>query len=190
MTTLKKCEDALVDAFDAFQSGKLQNSSGHAEKLEDNFLPGVNIEMFESDFAEGSGGELIGNPSAPPKMQAIRSSSALVVNNFALWKEEPRHLSLCGVNGFRSLRFEAKCPMGIRGTPPHLDVLLEKDDNVVAIESKCLECLDSHPAKFSPSYDAIRDDRANSPWFAQIAILRKDPEKYQFLNAAQLVKHY
>jgi len=30
----------------------------------------------------------------------------------------------------------------------------------------------------------------NSPWYAQIAILRDDPRKYRFLNAAQFVKHY
>lgn len=129
-------------------------------------------------------------PPARPKMCAVHSSAALVVNTFARWKEDPSGLSLCGMSGFQKMRFEAQCPSGLRGTPSHLDVLLEGSDGILAIESKFLETLSEKRASFKPAYDEITDARRESPWCRQIAVLRDQSGKYRFLDAAQLVKHF
>src|SRR5262249_12284770 len=63
---------------------------GHKDyvvKLTDNLLPGITLNMFQEEFGSGAGGELTwyerNGTLRPPKMHAVHSSSALVVNCFA-----------------------------------------------------------------------------------------------------------
>jgi hypothetical protein len=49
-------------------------------------------------------------------------------------------------------QFEQKCPMGLEGTPPNLDLVAMSDKGVIGVESKCTEFLCQHTAKFSPAY--------------------------------------
>ena len=67
MTVSERCREALINAFDSFRSKESRDSSGYVERLENNFLPGVKFEMFESDFAEGSGVSLLGSPLSFPR---------------------------------------------------------------------------------------------------------------------------
>ena len=53
-------------------------------------------------------------PAAP-----ARQLPALTINSFLNWQRCPDRLALAGESGFRELRFEARCPTGIRGTPPN-----------------------------------------------------------------------
>lgn len=74
--------------------------------------------------------------------------------------------------------------------PPNLDVLADGVNGVVAIESKCLEILTPHSAKFAPAYEAeIRDERRRTSWFREMRRLIEEPRAYRWLDAAQLVKH-
>ena len=78
----------------------------------------------------------------------------------------------------------------VRGTPPNLDVLLERSDRVVATESKCTEHLSAHTARFSSAYlTGIRDARRESGWYRELLRLVDAPQAYRWLNAAQLIKH-
>jgi hypothetical protein len=68
--------------------------------------------------------------------------------------------------------------------------LTEGPNGVVAIESKCLEYLTPHSAKFAPAYEhEIQDSRRQSVWFAEMQHLVQQPHRYRWLDAAQLVKH-
>jgi hypothetical protein len=156
--------------------------SGYALRLEDNMIDGVSRQLFEADYLAGAGRELHG------KMRAVHSSAALVVNTFARWRERPATLCLAGATGFDSLRFEAVFPTGLGGTPPHLD-LAAQGSELIAVESKFLEYLTPKPPVFSRSYDTIADSRRDSPWFALVDLLRREPARFRFLDAAQLVKH-
>ena len=99
-------------------------------------------------------------------------------------------MQICGTEGFKSLHLEKKCPTGLRGTLPHLDVLTEHADHIVAIESKCTEYLSFPSAEFSTSYETkICDARRESSWFREMQRLIKSPETYKCLDAAQLIKH-
>jgi hypothetical protein len=73
--------------------------------------------------------------------------------------------------------------------PPHLDVLLERGEAIVGVESKCTEYLSPKTSKVAAAYLALAtegDERAASPWFAALA----DVPSFRFLDAYQLVKHY
>jgi hypothetical protein len=144
----------------------------------------VTLTDFEADLRQGDGNELEG------KFRAAHSSCALAVNTFAPFKSNPAALPLPVGTGFTSLRFERKCPHGLRGKSPNLDVLAECPSGVVAIESKCLEPLELHEAEFSPAYAAgIVDERRQTGWFREMLRLSDKPDDYRWLDAAQLVKH-
>ncbi|MDE3049508.1 MAG: hypothetical protein KGJ48_06350 [Nitrospirota bacterium] len=162
----------------------------YSSNVEANLLDGVPFADLRKAFDDGKGQELHGDAQQPPKMAAVYSSSALVVNTFGPWHQGPSNLVVNGHRGFKTMSFEAQVPHGLKGTPPHLDLRLDAEDRVLAIESKCLEYLRPKKAVFAPAYDTIVDHRARSPWFRHIAALRENSDHYQYLDAAQLIKHY
>lgn len=162
----------------------------YAASVESNLLDGVPFADIRQAFDDGKGKELHGDGQHPPKMAAVYSSSALVVNTFGPWHRDVSDITVNGHSGFKTMLFEAQVPHGLRGISPHLDLRLDADDRVLAIESKCLEYLTPKPARFSPAYDTIVDQRAESPWFRHIDVLRHNDQQYRYLDAAQLIKHY
>jgi hypothetical protein len=118
------------------------------------------------------------------------SSSALAVGSFAPWQRDTRLFSLARLTGFDAgLEFDAECPNGVSSVPPKLDVLLERGEDILAVESKCTEYLASKTPEVSRAYLRLahqHDARAASRWFAALAAV---PE-FQLLDAYQLVKHY
>lgn len=164
----------------------------YASSVEANLFDAIPFVDLRQAFDDGKGQELHGDATHPPKMAAIYSSSALVLNTFGPWYRDLSHLVVNRHRGFKTMTFEAQVPHGLKGTPPHLDMRLDVDDRVLAIESKCLEYLYPmrKPAWFAPAYDTIVDHRAQSPWFRHIAALRENSERYRYLDAAQLIKHY
>jgi hypothetical protein len=182
----RACRNALVEAFRKSAPGILLSENGYASTVNDNLIEGVGLRDFETDLQQGDGNEL------KEKFRAAHSSSALVINTFAPFKANPHALQLVGRDGFAPLAFERKCPHGIPGrrTQPNLDALAEDLTGIVAVESKCLEYLSSHAAKFAPAYESeIKDERCQSGWFREMQRLRKSPRAYRWLDAAQLIKH-
>lgn len=165
-----------------------REENGYTATLTANLLPGIDALDYQEEFRQGSGKELDG---AKAKMQAVYSSSALALNSFCPWKRDLIRLRVAGCEGFTGLRFEEQCPSGLGGTHPNLDLVLRLiDGGVVAIESKFLEPLSVHKAKFAASYNSIQDHRKDTGWFSELRQLRDNPGKYQYLDAAQLIKHY
>lgn len=178
---------ALIAAFDEASGGAARDDRGYVANISDNFAPGLNWKMIEPAFRDGAGQETIARRGRRPKMLAVHSSSALAVNVFGPWVDRPSEVSLLGGSGFDDLKFERRCPTGLRGTPPHLDVFLSAEESVVGIESKCLETLSEHDVRFSVAYDRLADK--NTPWSRLIRELNSFPNAYRFLDVAQLVKH-
>ena len=180
--TLERAKARLLDAARRAKPQAMFDAAGYSLRLEDNLVEGVSRDEFEADYVAAAGQELGG------KMRAAHSSAALVVNTFALWRKSPSTRFLADVTGFSALRFEVVFPTGLGGTPPHLD-LVAYGPAPIAVESKCLEYLTPKTPVFSRSYDTITDARRDSPWFGLIDLLRADPERYRYLDVAQLVKH-
>jgi hypothetical protein len=159
-TLLTACRSALIQGFRASAPQAVPNDKGYVEEASQNLIEGVRLEDFEADLLQGDGNELKG------KFRAAHSSSALAINTFAPFKGHLDALRLPGGSGFDDLHFEQKCPHGLVGRrSPNLDVLAEGSSCVVAIESKLLEPLSKHTAKFSPAYDAIKEN--GTKWFGE-----------------------
>lgn len=176
---------ALHGAFSRQCPAAALDDKGYAGDFRDILLPMVSAEDFEADLNAGSGNEL------QTKFRAVHSSSALAVNAFAPFRQRIGELAVLGHSGFTALAFEQKCPTGLRrGTPPNLDVLVSGESGVMGIESKLTEYLTPHRAKFSPAYEEqIRDARREEGYFSEMQRLMDEPDRYTWLDAAQLIKH-
>jgi restriction endonuclease-like protein len=158
------------------------NENGCTARWRDNILTGFPVDGIEREFRKGAGKEL------DEKMCAAYSSAALVVNTFGPWYTVPASLRLDGVTQFSSLHFEETFPIWPNRTPPHLDLLADGEMPVV-VESKCTEWMTVKHPVFSSSYDSLSVSHGHSVWFEQMRQLRKESGRYQFLDAAQLIKH-
>ncbi len=176
-----RAKPAIQQRYNEIAAEKLDNR-GYAARPELNLLPGVRLEDIQGDFAQGSGNELAG------KFRAAHSSSALAANTFGPWRKNPQSLSLLGKTGFTALRFEKKCPTGLGGIPPNLDLVIEGTDTVIGIESKFLEFLSLKPPKFADSYKSENLPQMEPCWAKLMAALKAGPAQY--LDGAQLVRHY
>ena len=160
------------------------DTQGYVRDVVDNLVPSVSLADFEDELRAGDGNELEG------KFKAVHSSSALAVNVFAPFRARGFELILPDSGSITGLEFERKCPHGISGRSPNLDVLLTGATGVIGIESKLTETLSRHRAVFSPKYrENIQDERREGAWFREMLCLEEDPERYDWLDAAQLVKH-
>ena len=136
------------------QSIVLQGSEGdrgyptYTTKLCDNLFEPLTDET-RAAFCRGDGNELKSDGRRVPKMQALHSSSALVVNVFQYWQRVGEvavvaaACGLCNAKNMRSmtLKFERKFEINRKfPRPPNLDVAISVDEGTVfAIESKFAE---------------------------------------------------
>ncbi len=153
---------------------------GHAVNLRSNLLCAVSPQT-QADFEAGAGRELA------QKLRAPHSSAALVVNTFEPWRTNLEHLELAGFRFFRTIAFEKRCPTGLPGTPPHLDLVVEATETVVAVESKCTEYFKPQVPRFKPSYHTLAAKYGTRSWFRYVTNGAARP---QHLDVAQLVKHW
>ncbi|SLN31649.1 PGN_0703 family putative restriction endonuclease [Oceanibacterium hippocampi] len=182
---VRACRVALGNGLRESSPDAALDARGYVADAAENLVAGFRLDDVRKDLESGSGNEL------ENKFRAAHSSSALGVNVFAPFKaRRVAPLLPGGDGGFSGLRFERKCSAGVRGTAPNLDVVVEGARAVVAIESKCLEPLSRHDAKFADAYrDRILDARRDGAWFREMMALRAAPQAYRWLDAAQLVKH-
>jgi hypothetical protein len=148
------------------------------------------------DFERGSGGELRERGIRPPKMHALRSSSALSVNVFDYWRSrDPRPLqrALGLRDRITRVSFEEQFPTGLRGNPPNVDVVLTLEGNrYIAIESKFTEWLTPRERTIHPKYFANGTQawvNAKLPKCQALALAFRDAAPFRFLDAPQLLKH-
>lgn len=157
------------------------DAQGYVSRVIDNLLPGIRLDHFESDLKRGGGHEL------NKKCLALHSSAALAINSFAPFKDTPSSLSILGKQGFRPPVFEKKLPTGLKGTPPNIDVHLQSDDEVIAIESKFLEYWTPKTANYSGSYCKDNLPLAEDCWWQVLEESKACGLRH--LDVAQLVKH-
>ena len=193
---MMKKQDAKLLLHRAFGKARPEvclDGKGYTATVEENLIDGVRLTDFEDDLRQGNGNELCEDAQGRIKFCAAHSSSALAVNCFAPFKRHLADLSLLGENGFHAMQFETRCPSGLRGTPPNLDLVIENKNIVIGIESKFTEHLDArsqnkHGQEFADSYMTNQQASWDAKWVAEMRRIKND-RPYKYLDAAQLVKH-
>jgi hypothetical protein len=124
------------------------------------------------------------------RLRQPHSAAALAINSFLRWRTAPEQLALDRWNGFDAIQLVVRCPTGLRGTPPHLDVLALRDNAAVAVTVRCTEYLSRRRSSVAASYDRLL---AATPgldaWLRQLTQLRAAPDARQHIDLGALVKH-
>ncbi len=168
----------------------------YTAKYDDNlFIPLFMAPDVKKQIDAGRGAETRDGKKRPAKLRSLRSSSALAVNVFLYWHTKARTHQIahaCGIcekndRSFNIMAFERPFPI-FGNHVPHLDVVLENQDRVVAIESKFLEPYQSSPHK---TLEEVYDKNV---FWEQLGSLREfafGPRigSFQHLHAGQLIKH-
>jgi len=173
------------------------DTTGYCLSCDANFFEPLSA-CARRDLAKGDGSEL-GKPGQRGKIQALHSSAALAVNVFDYWRgHDLRALGqsfglasrICG------LTFEHKFPTGLGGIAPNLDVVLSQcDGSVLAIESKFTEPFAKAKSKnflkqkYFPNDRGLWRHKGLSGCQTSAEDLRDDRVRFEFLDAAQLLKH-
>lgn len=173
------------------------DKSGYLSKIENNlFLPLAG--ETEAEFRHAQGDEL-GRDGKRGKMQALHSSSALVVNFFLYWRENNRINEIakaCGIpEGMTKMQFEQVFPTGLEGNSPEPDILFTGAGlRSVAVESKFTEPYQRHTVREIKNkyFDSV-DLWAGLPKCERLARLIKQEEQgktsFTYLDTPQLLKH-
>lgn len=176
-------QKSIIDHFRSIEPQVRVTAAGYLADNTHNVLPHLPWSSIKSDLASGNGSELT------HKFRAVHSSSALAVNCFGAFKSHPASLRVGDLDRLTMIAFEGKCPTGLSGTPPNLDVLAENDEYIVGIDSKFTEHVGISRAAFSKSYEKL----ATEPWCAKpwydLITNKAETRQYRHIDVAQLIKH-
>jgi hypothetical protein len=124
------------------------------------------------------------------RLKTAHSATALAINSFLPWLSVPDQLPVAGWVGFDAVQFEVRCPTGLRGTPPHLDLLALREGVAVAVTVRCIEYLGRRKSVVAPSYDRLLAlTPALEPWHRLLEQLRAQPSAYRHVDVGGLVKY-
>ncbi len=172
----------------------------YTQKLNDNLFEPL-LPDVQSDFIQGDGGELTGNPC---KMQAVHSSSALSANIFQYWKgvdQIPAIAAACRFcnrnnNTSQDISFEVKFSISNKFQySPNIDVVIRNSSksrfNVFAIECKFSEAYSSRKHHgIDPKYIELKNVWAGIPNLYKFAkTISPVDSKFNHLHPTQLIKH-
>jgi hypothetical protein len=125
----------------------------------------------------------------PTKLRHPESASAMALNSFLPWCQRPDELRLGGLGPFRELRYVARCPTGVRGTPPQLDLLAADSDRLVAVAARGPDYLGRTGSRLAPAYADVTLQASMSGWQALLDSLREEPGRFRHLDAVALLKN-
>lgn len=154
------------------------------------FLPGVPVDAVIERLEQAAGNEL-----ASGKLSSPESSAALAINTFAWFTPRPHLLpDFPGLDGLGraaavDVEYCARFPWS-GGRHPWLDAALQTATTLIGVESKRFEPFrDLKSASLSPAYDRPVWGDDMEPFEAVRDQLRSGSLRYEFLDAAQLIKH-
>jgi len=124
------------------------------------------------------------------RLRSPDCAAALAINTFVPWRRAPGEMSLAGYTGFQQMQFEVRCPTGLRGTPPHLDLMALREDAAVAVTVRCSEYLGRRKSPVAPSYDRLLEETQGlDAWRLLLQTLRSRPDSFALLDLGALIKH-
>lgn len=158
--------------------------------MHDDFLPGVSAAHILARLAKAGGDEIDSGKFGNPE-----SSAALACNTFGWFVDRPGDLPpLPGMKprataSLVDVEYSARFPWR-GGRHPWLDAVVETGDQLIGVESKRFEPYrDSKKPNFSTAYSRFDWGPQMKPYEAMRDDLAAGQQTFDFLDAAQLVKH-
>ncbi|MCB2053770.1 MAG: hypothetical protein KDE35_05945 [Geminicoccaceae bacterium] len=124
----------------------------------------------------------------PSRRRVPESGATMALNSFLPWLAHLNQLCLVGGEGFERATFDARCPTGVRGTPPHLDVLAMRDQNVVAVTARGADYLARRQGSLAPAYADVAVNQALEPWIDLSRRIRTRQQSFRYLDVGAMMK--
>jgi hypothetical protein len=121
-------------------------------------------------------------------LQRPASSMALAVNSFLPWQAHSGKLALCGLGAFTEVHFDSRCPTGVRGTPPHIEVLASGPDGVVGATVRVYDYLVQPRSRLSPAYRSLELPASMRPWGDLLRDADGDERAFRHVDVLTLAK--
>jgi hypothetical protein len=117
------------------------------------------------------------------------TAAAITAASFLPWLSCPDRLRLAGLNGFRELHFDARCPTGIRGTPPVIDFMASGSSGVVGAALQTFDYLGRRTRRgVTNAYATLQLPPGLRPWAAFLGGQGREPGRFHHVDAAGLAK--
>ncbi|MDR3049792.1 MAG: hypothetical protein LBV16_08185 [Elusimicrobiota bacterium] len=169
---------------------RLQENGNYTTNLNDNLFKELTDDS-RKEFEKGNGNEITA------KMQALHSSSALVVNVFEYWKSKKEYSKIANIlklktENLKQITYEEKFPiLRTVNIYPNLDICFKYGDgSIVAVEGKFIEPFGSHEKEIPDEY--LKDGNIHI-WsnLENLLNLAKNlkKENFCFIDAKQLILH-
>jgi hypothetical protein len=167
---------ALAEALRQARAGDVLVANGRVRRISDLLIEGVRQDQLPDSIDR-------------TRLRAPHSATALTINSFLRWRGATDELPLGGRIGFDAVQFEVRCPTGLRGTPPHLDLLALRGDTAIAVTARCFEYLSRRKTAVAASYDQLLATIPElEPWRRQLDRLRAEPQHFRHIDAGALIK--
>jgi hypothetical protein len=167
---------ALAEALRQERAGDLLLANGRIRRISDLLIDGVHHEQLPNSIDR-------------TRLRSPHSATALAVNSFLRWQGATDQLPLAGWTGFDAVQFEVRCPTGLRGTPPHLDLLALRGEAAIAVTVRCIEYLSRRKTAVAASYDQLLATTPGlEPWRRQLERLRTEPQRFRHVDSGALIK--
>jgi hypothetical protein len=116
------------------------------------------------------------------------TASALTLASFLPWLQYPDALRLAGIDAFRELHFDARCPTGVRGTPPHIDFMASGPNGVAGATVRTFDYLVHRPARISAAYAALPVPEGLVPWASLLRDQGSRRHEFRHVDVVALAK--
>ena len=121
-------------------------------------------------------------------LQRPDSCMALAATSFLPWAPHPDRLALCGLEDFTEIHFDGRCPTGVRGTPPHIEVLASGPSGVVGVTVRVFDYLIQRRTRPSPAYRSLELPARMVPWAALLPEADSDQRVFRHVDILTLAK--
>jgi len=178
-------------------SKKERGEKNYTRSIEENLYRSLSVRS-KNELLAGDGNEF-GNDTNPGKIQALHSSSALVVNFFEYWKANDTFSPIAKAiripsTNISSIAYESKYPILLdKGKHPNIDVCFKYNNGtIIGIECKFTEPFQNRNANHGLKGKYLKE---KGIW-DELPNLRKlaskispNDNEFKYLHCAQLIKH-
>jgi hypothetical protein len=153
------------------------NSYGQLGDWRAGLVPGIEPRLVDSRMLDLRG--RLARPESP---------AALVLNSFLPWLRQAENLPLADIVGFRELHFDARCPTGVRGTPPHIELMASGPLGAAGVTARAFDYLGGRQGKLSPAYASLALPPALASWGSLVRAVSGRSERFHHVDVPSLAK--
>jgi hypothetical protein len=144
----------------------------------------------ESGLIDGVDGADLPGGLTPQRLELPHSTAALTVNSFLPWRRACGELTLAGQTGFDAIQFDARCPTGLRGTPPQLNLLALAEPTAVGVMVHSIAYLGRQNGTLAGCYDELLATMPGAaPWRAVLEDWRAGRLYLRHVDIPALIKY-